>query len=121
MAYTPVGINAANIIFTATMPFFVRIEELYELLGPLQAVSLERCDGMPLGKGLPKQIVQSAKWPEFVVGTPNDSFRVIGFGQSFSVEKSLIASSNQSIFDVQRQSWERSLTIVWIYGIRGVL
>lgn len=65
------------------MPRFANSKELFEILGSPHVVSLERCDGMPLGKGLPKEIIQSAKWTGFIDDDPFESIRLIGFGKSF--------------------------------------
>ncbi|KAJ5499358.1 hypothetical protein N7453_008409 [Penicillium expansum] len=77
------GISGANIAFKYTdMPRFANSKELFEILGSPQMVSLERCDGMLLGKGLPKELIQSAKWTRFI-DDPFESIRLIGFGKSF--------------------------------------
>ncbi|KAK4870999.1 hypothetical protein LT330_000236 [Penicillium expansum] len=78
------GISGANIALKYTdMPRFANSKELFEILGSPHVVSLERRDGMPLGKGLPKELIQSAKWTGFIDDGPFESIRLIGFGKSF--------------------------------------
>lgn len=83
VAYIPVGISTSNIAWGSTLPRYASREKLDETLGSLQAVSLERHDGMPLGKGLPRQILQSAKWPTYFDSGIRGHFYLIGFGKSF--------------------------------------
>ncbi|OQD71650.1 hypothetical protein PENPOL_c001G02047 [Penicillium polonicum] len=77
------GISTSNIAWGSTLPRYASREKLDETLGSLQAVSLERHDGMPLGKGLPRQILQSAKWPTYFDSGIRGHFYLIGFGKSF--------------------------------------
>ncbi|KAJ5508176.1 hypothetical protein N7527_010319 [Penicillium freii] len=77
------GISTSNIAWGDALPRYASREELDESLGSLQAVLLERHDGMPLGKGLPKQILQSTKWPRYTGGGTRGDFHLIGFGKSF--------------------------------------
>ncbi|KAJ5978391.1 hypothetical protein N7501_001733 [Penicillium viridicatum] len=84
------GISTSNIAWAGgnALPRYASRQELDETLGSQQAVSLERHDGMPLGKGLPKQILQSAKWPRYAGGsTGGHHFLLIGFGKSFLREE----------------------------------
>ncbi|KAJ5163988.1 uncharacterized protein N7500_005818 [Penicillium coprophilum] len=77
------GINGANIAFTFRNSLRHATEEdVFGVMGSPQVVPLERCDGMPLSKGLPKEIVQSAQWTGYVDEDESD-IRLIGFGKSF--------------------------------------
>ncbi|KAJ5486731.1 hypothetical protein N7530_001031, partial [Penicillium desertorum] len=54
----------------------------FEILGSPQAVPLEHRDGVLLDCGLPKELIETAKWPGYAESI-SDSARFIGFGQSF--------------------------------------
>ncbi|CAG8892045.1 unnamed protein product [Penicillium egyptiacum] len=77
------GISGSHIIIDYNSRLhFTSIGECFEILGSPQAVPLEHRDGMPLGYGLPEELIQTAKWPGYVESI-SDSARLIGFGKSF--------------------------------------
>ncbi|KAJ6152189.1 hypothetical protein N7497_006508 [Penicillium chrysogenum] len=57
-------------------------EGFFEILGSPQAVPLERRDGMLVDYGLPKELIETAKWPGYAESI-SDSACLIGFGKSF--------------------------------------
>ncbi|KAJ5513707.1 hypothetical protein N7463_003259 [Penicillium fimorum] len=77
------GINGANVAFTYRNNLRNATEkEVFEVMGLPRAFPLERCDGVPLSKGLPKELVQSAQWNGYL-DEDQYEIRLIGFGKSF--------------------------------------
>ncbi|KAJ5384087.1 hypothetical protein N7517_001998 [Penicillium concentricum] len=77
------GINGANIAFTFRNSLRNATEkEVFGAMGSPHVFPLERWDGVPLSKGLPKDIVQSAQWNGYLDADEYD-IRLIGFGKSF--------------------------------------
>ena len=83
VTYIAVGINDFHIIidYSSKLAYTSR-GGLFEILGSPQAVPLERRDGMLLDYGLPKELIETAKWPGYAENI-SDNARVIGFGKSF--------------------------------------
>ncbi|CAI7655369.1 unnamed protein product [Penicillium glandicola] len=77
------GISSANIAFVCPNRLRNADEQkVFEVMGSPQMVPLERKDGVPLGKGLPKELIQSAQWTGYL-DEDQYSIRLIGFGKSF--------------------------------------
>lgn len=66
-------------------------EKLFDALGSPDAEELTRLDGKPLGRGIPKQLVESTQWPGWPLDEEDedeydddDNIRVIDFGEAFT-------------------------------------
>ncbi|KAJ6188141.1 hypothetical protein N7519_003049 [Penicillium mononematosum] len=83
VTYMAVGISGSHIIidYRSRLAYTSR-GGFFEILGSPQAVPLERRDGMLLDPGLPKELIETAKWPGYAESI-SDSARLIGFGKSF--------------------------------------
>ena len=78
-----VGISGSHIIIDYMSRLACTSREgFFEILGSPQAVPLERRDGMLVDYGLPKELIETAKWPGYAESI-SDSACLIGFGKSF--------------------------------------
>ncbi|CAG7953458.1 unnamed protein product [Penicillium nalgiovense] len=83
VTYTAVGISGSHIIIDyRSRVAYTSLGGFFEILGSPQAVPLERCNGMLLDYGFPRELIESAKWPGYTENI-SDSARLIGFGKSF--------------------------------------
>ncbi|OQE29109.1 hypothetical protein PENFLA_c004G08914 [Penicillium flavigenum] len=76
------GISGSHFIIDYRSRLAYTSRGFFEILGSPQAVPLERRDGMLLDHGLPKELIETAKWPGYAESI-SDSARLIGFGKSF--------------------------------------
>jgi serine/threonine-protein kinase SRPK3 len=57
-------------------------ESLFKVLGTPKSAELARLDGKPLDKGLPKQLVKSASWDDWIDEYDED-LRLLDLGEAF--------------------------------------
>lgn len=61
-------------------------EELLDIIGRPESAALVRIDGGPVGDGMPKQLIGSTGWDEWVDEDEED-IRLIDWGQTFRCGK----------------------------------
>lgn len=82
MIDTIIDINGQNIAFTCAKLAQATEEELFEVLGSPEIEPLARIDDIPLGSGLPTELVKAAEWVDWVDEDEED-VRLLDFGESF--------------------------------------
>jgi serine/threonine-protein kinase SRPK3 len=75
-------INVENIAFTATYASRLAQEDFLKIVGTPKTKILTRRDGKPLGRGLPNQLVEAARWLKWTDEAKED-IRLIDFGGGF--------------------------------------
>jgi hypothetical protein len=75
-------ISGGNVAFTCSHLSTATKGALFEVLGIPKTEDLVRHDGKPLEKSLPKHLVESAKWVNWVDKDKED-LRIIDFGEGF--------------------------------------
>jgi len=77
-----IDISARNIAFTATHAARLGQEDFLKIVGTPKTEVLTRRDGEPLGRGLPNQLVEAAKWLKWMDEAKED-IQLIDFGGVF--------------------------------------
>lgn len=69
-------------MFTASQLSHLSEDALFDIVGHPESVALVRIDGGPVGGGIPKQLIRSTSWTEWVDEDEED-IRLIDWGETF--------------------------------------
>ncbi|GAB0137716.1 hypothetical protein EsDP_00005972 [Epichloe bromicola] len=80
--YAHGDLSGANVVFTASQLSQLSEDALFDIVGHPESAALVRIDGGPVGDGMPKQLIRSTSWDEWVDEDEED-IRLIDWGESF--------------------------------------
>ncbi|KAK4152735.1 kinase-like domain-containing protein [Chaetomidium leptoderma] len=80
--YAHGDISGANVAFTARGLSRLSVESMFEVIGAPKSENLVRCDGKALAPGMPKQLVKTTGWDNWIDEDEED-IRLIDLGEAF--------------------------------------
>ncbi|KAI1977099.1 hypothetical protein LOZ53_002123 [Ophidiomyces ophidiicola] len=75
-------ISGRNIAFSCNRLSQLSEKDLFEVLGAPRVEDLVRIDGAPLADGMPHQMVEAAKWDDWI-DEDDEDLRILDFGEAF--------------------------------------
>ena len=78
-----VDISGANITFTCRNLTQLSKKKILRIMGSPECEDLIRRDGKAVGRGMPKQLVKTAGWDNWIEEDEED-IKLINFGQAFT-------------------------------------
>ena len=79
---TEADISGSNLAFTCSKLAHLPQDDIFEVLGKPEFEDLARVDGRPLGPGVPKQLVKTAGWDNWI-DEDDEDIRLLDFGEMF--------------------------------------